>query len=227
MRQIFSIRFFAAVGAVVGLFAVLWAVFQTGDVIEGGGPSTAAPTEHAIDLVDQIFSSTDESFHVTDDGTASGDTQLVIDGSRWLTIAAGTPGEQHCPAFGQMVQCAVVADLLGEAVVWFAIVPMNLDRTVELPAIDTLDEGIATLVNGWQLPYAPILDRRCGDADFGSYRELRNTLGDDFTSVYTIAERRLTAVVCGRRVAYAPAATSVPAATSTSVPDSVPATSLT
>lgn len=222
MRQIFSIRFFAAVGAVVGLFALLWAVFQTREVIEGGGPVDTTPTRHAVDFVDQIFSSTDTSFHVTDDNEASVDTQLVIDGSRWVTITRGTPGEQYCPEFGELVRCALVADLLGEAVVWFAIVPMNPDRTVDLPAIDTLDDGIATLVNGWQLPYAPILDRRCvGDEyDFGSYRELRDTLGDDFTSVYTIAERRLTAVVCGRRVPYAPVATTVPPVSS---PDSVPA----
>ena len=59
----------------------------------------------------------------------------------------------------------VVADLLGEAVVWFALVPMSASPTsVQLPSIDTIDEGVATLVNGWQLRYAPVLDRRCTDA---------------------------------------------------------------
>ena len=107
-------------------------------------------------------------------------------------------------------------DLLGEAVVWFALVPASGGPTgVPLPAIDTLDEGVATLVNGWQLRYAPALDRRCGDEEeFSSYRELRDELGDDFTSVFDTTEQRLVAVVCRERVAYAPT-TTLPTTTTT------------
>ena len=76
---------------------------------------------------------------------------------------------------------------------------------MDLPAIDTLADGLATLVNGWQVRFAPVLDRRCSGEDFTSYREL---LGDDFTSVFGIDERRLIAVECRTRVDYAP----VPAA---------------
>ena len=97
----------------------------------------------------------------------------------------------------------MVADLLGEGVVWFALVPSGPNRTVDLPAIDTLDDGFATLVNGWQLPYAPVLVRRC-DEEFTSYREFRDVLGDDFTSVYDLDERRIVAVECRTKVAYAP-----------------------
>jgi len=75
-------------------------------------------------------------------------------------------------------------------------------------AIDALDAGRATLVNGWQLRYAPVLDRRCGDPndeeEFDSYRELRDELGDDFVSVFDIPTQRLTAVVCRQRVPYVP-----------------------
>ena len=106
--------------------------------------------------------------------------------------------------------------LHGEGVVWFALVPMGPNRTVRLPAIDVLDDGLATLVNGWQLPFAPVLDRRCED-EFVSYRELRDALGDDFTSVYAIEERRLVAVECRVRVPYAPSlSTSLSTSTSTS-----------
>ena len=101
----------------------------------------------------------------------------------------------------------MVADLIGEAVVWFALVPMGDGRTVDLPAIDVLDDGLAHLVNGWAVPYAPILDRRCeqgDDVEFASYREFREVLGDDFTSVYDLDARRLEAVVCRERVPYAP-----------------------
>jgi hypothetical protein len=211
MRQIFSIRFFAAVGAVVGLFLILMLVVRGGDEITVAPPVTAPPTRE-VDFVDWIYSSTAPDFEVRN-GRAAADTQLVIDVNRRLDIKRGTLGEQHCPRWGEVVGCAFVADLLGEGVVWFAIVPMGPNRTVPLPAIDTLDEGIATLVNGWQMAYAPILDRLCGDDDYNSYRELRETLGDNFTSVYSIDEQRIVAVQCDQRVAYAPpSATSVPEA---------------
>lgn len=210
MRQIFSVRFFAAVGAVAGLFLVLTTIFFTQDAIEGDDidEPSAAFELHRIDLIEQVFSSRNPTFAVDDAGAAAVDTDLIIDGSRQLRVVAGTPGINLCPEFGAVGACAVVADLLGEAVVWFALVPMGPGRTVPLPAIDTLDDGYATLVNGWQMPYAPILDRRCGVGEsaetFDSYRQFRAVLGDNFTSVYDIDERRLTAVLCRRRVPYAP-----------------------
>lgn len=208
MRQIFSVRFFAAVGAVVGLFFVLTTIFATRDAIDDDDEAVASVELHRIDLVDQVFSSRNQQFGLTAAGTAATDTELILDQSRQLRVVSGTPGVNHCPEFGRIGACAVVADLLGEAVVWFALVPMGPGDTVLLPAIDTLDDGLATLVNGWQLPYAPILDRRCGVGEraetFDSYRQFRDILGDDFTSVYDIEERRLTAVLCRERVAYAP-----------------------
>ena len=205
MRQIFSVRFFAAVGAVVGLFFLLTTIFATRDAIEGDADDVVATPElHKIDLVEQVFSSSDGRFRIGADGLAAGDTDFIIDGTRSLRVVAGTPGEMMCPGFGEIGACAVVADLLGEAVVWFALVPMGSNRTVRMPAIDTLDAGVATLVNGWQVDYAPVLDRRCGRDEFESYREFRRVFGDDFTAIFDIDERRLAAVQCRVRVPYAP-----------------------
>lgn len=217
MRQIFSMRFFAAAGGVVALFFVLTTIFVTRDAIEGGGAAGVTVERHRIDFVDEVSSLTNPAFGVGPGGVATGDTELVIDGERRLRIVAGTPGVNHCPDLGEAGACAVVADLLGEGVVWFALVPMGVDRTVALPAIDVLDGGLATLVNGWLLPYAPVLDRRCGIGEsaetFDSYRQFRSVLGDDFTSVYDIEERRLTAVLCRRRVAFAPPPATTPPTT--------------
>jgi len=203
MRQIFSVRFFAAIGAVVALFFLLTTIFATREVIEGGDGGADGVELHKIDFVDQIFSSRNEQFTLNEEGVAANDTDLILDPSRTLRIVADTPGVDHCPRFPEVGACSVVADLLGEAVVWFALVPAGDNRTVDLPAIDTLDDGLATLVNGWQLPFAPVLVRRC-DEEFSSYREFRDVLGDDFTSVYDLDERRLVAVECRTRVAYAP-----------------------
>ncbi|HEY5664480.1 MAG TPA: hypothetical protein VIS05_10635 [Ilumatobacter sp.] len=214
MRQIFSVRFLAAVGAVVGLFFLLTTVFAAREAIEGGDPGAVAAV-HTIDLVDRVASVSNPLFDVDVDGRAVADTDLVLDPTRVMTIVTGTPGEMSCPDFPRDGRCAVVADLLGEGVVWFALVPMSTSATVRMPAIDTLDAGVATLVNGWRLPYAPVLDRRCSD-EFVSYREFRRQLGDDFTSIYDLDRRELTAVECRRRVPYAPTPTSTPTSAPTS-----------
>jgi hypothetical protein len=218
MRQIFSVRFFMAVGAVVGLFFLLTTIFAARGVIDSDdGAGAAGPEPHRIDFVERVFSSGNAAFGVAD-GAAIADTELVIDGSRSLRIVTGTPGEDHCDDLDEIGGCAVVADLLGTGVVWFALVPMGDGATVDFPAIDVLDDGRAHLVNGWQLPYAPVLDRRCrddagDDVQFDSYRQFRDVLGDDFTSVYSLESRRLEAVVCNERVPWAPPPGTVPPTT--------------
>jgi hypothetical protein len=196
MRQIFSIRFFAAIGAVVGLFALLTLIF-------GGRDSVADLTEErrierTIDFVEQVFAPLPSAdFEVADDGTTRGSLELVLDGDRRLDIYPGTYGEVDCLQTDRTGQCAVLADLLGDAVVWFAMVPMGPGRTVVLPAIESIEAERATLVNGWQLPYAQVLDRRC-PREFASFREFRDELGTAFTSVYSLDEGQLVAVVCDR-----------------------------
>lgn len=204
MREIFSVRFFAAVGAVVGLFFLLTTVFATQEVIDGGDDAGDGFPLRRVDFVEHVAVVSNPDFSLTVDGFAANDTVLFIDQSRSVQIVADTPGENHCPRFPASGACAIAADLLGEGVVWFALVPAGPNRTVDFPAIDTLDDGIATLVNGWQMPFAPVLDRRCPDAEFESYRELRNVLGDDFTSIYGVDDQRLVAVRCNERVPYAP-----------------------
>ncbi len=211
MRQIFSVRFFFAVGAVVGLFFVLTTIFQIGSLFNGSdGASGGTVNLHRIDLIGQMVSIDNAAFTVSEEGVAVNDARIALDPSRALSVIAGTPGVNLCPAFPTPASCAIVVDLLGEAVVWFALVPMGLRLTVPLPAIDTLDGDLATLVNGWQMTFAPELIRRCEAYEFGSYREVRDALGDNFTSIYDIEQRRITAVDCGTRVAFAPVASTVP-----------------
>lgn len=193
MRQIFSLRFFAALGAVAGLFLLLTLMFG------GGDPVAEMIEEHTVDrrvdLVAQVFAPVRNDFELGDDGVTRGTLELVLDADRTVRVVEGTHGEIDCDRLGEIGACAVIADLLGDAVVWFAIVPMGPSDTVELPAIDVLEDDFAVLVNGWRVPYANVLDRRCA-REFASYRELRDELGDGFTSIYSIEERQLVAVVC-------------------------------
>jgi hypothetical protein len=194
---------------VAALLFLLTSVFATRAVIDNVTDDDAPEpiVRHAIDLVDRIDSAAPVPMLLDANGFTVADTRLVIDASRAVTVHAATPGEMHCDVTVPGA-CALVADLLGEAVVWFAVVPMGTSlTTVPMPAIDTLENGVATLVNGWQLRFAPALDRRCRDAqdndeEFDSYREFRDVFGDDFTALFEIPEQRLTAVVCRQRVLY-------------------------
>lgn len=192
MRQIFSLRFFAAIGATAGLFLLLSLVFGGGDrVAELSEPE---PIERRIDLVAEVFAPVATDFEL-DDGVTRGSLELVLDADRTVQVVSGTHGEITCDELDRIGACAVLADLLGDAVVWFALVPMASAGTVEMPAIDVLEDGDAVLVNGWRVPYAPVLDRRCAQ-EFASYREFRAELGDAFTSIYSIDEGELVAVRC-------------------------------
>ena len=90
-----------------------------------------------------------------------------------------------------------MADLLGDAVVRFRLVPMARNFTFLLPAIESLDGGYATLVDGWQVPYAPIIDRtRCQDhVPAESFTEFLRLAESEFRSVFTLAEQEITAVI--------------------------------
>lgn len=193
MRQIFSVRFFAAIGAVAALLLMFSVAFGGGDrIAELREPE---PIERQIDLVAQVFAPIESDFELGADGVTRGSLDLVLDADRTVRVVAGTHGEITCEELDQIGACAVVADLLGDAVVWFALVPMGPDDTVEMPAIDVLEDDFAVLVNGWRVRFASVLDRRCAQ-EFASYREFRQELGDAFTSIYSIDDRELVAVRC-------------------------------
>ena len=194
MRQIFTVRFFAALGAIV-LLAVFVAV-----VFGGDDPVTeiveSAPLQRRIDLVDPVFSVIGNDVAIGDDGTAVAPFELILDGQRTMRITEGTYGEITCEELAEIGRCAVVADLLGDGVVWFSLVPLGARSTVEMPAIVSLDGDLATLSNGWMVPFADVLERRCADREFASFREWSAELGTEFTSIYDLPTDQLTDVVC-------------------------------
>lgn len=192
MRQIFSLRFFAAIGAVVGLFALLTLAF--GDRESLADRVTPDLVTRDVDVVARVQFARIDGFAV-ESGRSVGAVELVLDSDRTVRIVEGTHGQDDCPDLRRSGSCAVVADVLGDAVVWFALVPMGPRDTVVFPAIDVLDGDRAQLVNGWRLRYAPALDRRCA-REFASYRELRDEIGTAFTTIYSLEDDRLEAVVC-------------------------------
>lgn len=196
MRQVLTWRFVAAVVALVGLAVVVNVAFNRGDAIaEITGP--LEPVERRPTLISLVLRTQGEGFTITETGQASADLVLELPpDDRTVRIFQGTPGEVSCPDLTAFGQCAVLAELLGDTVSWFAIVPMAPSFRFELPPIVELDGGLAHLANGWAVPYAPIIDRSRCDANVESFGEFLRTVGSAHLSLFDLGEGEIVAVTC-------------------------------
>jgi len=153
-----------------------------------------------IDLVDVVADIESENgrfgtagFAVVD-GVAAHTARLILDDLRAVDIVTGTPGVDNCPVSRRVGRCAVLADMLGEAVLWFSLEPVDADM-IELGTVRAFDDEWAVLSDGFALPHAPVFVRRCA-TEFESFTQWRRELGDDYVTMYSLAERELTDVVC-------------------------------
>lgn len=154
------------------------------------------PPTQEIDIVALVFEAQAQPGFAIEDGVATADLQIRVDGLRYMNIRAGTPGENRCPALDQLAQCVVAADLLGEAVMWFSIVPLEPRNTVTLPAVAELrDDGRVRLVNGWLVRHARVVKRTCA-TETASLVDFIRTIGDASRSTYSLDEQALVAVTC-------------------------------
>jgi hypothetical protein len=196
MRQVLSWRLLAALGALLLLAVVVNAAFaRRGAIAEIAEP--VAPVERHPTLISLVLRTEGEGFTITETGQASTDLVLTLPpDDRTVRIFAGTPGEVSCPDLSAFGQCAVLAELLGDTVTWFAIVPMAPSFRVELPPIVELDGGLAHHANGWAVPYAPVIDRsRCG-ADSDSFGEFLRTNGSNHLALFDLGAGEIVAVTC-------------------------------
>jgi hypothetical protein len=195
VRQLFNWRFVAAVAGVV-LLALLARAILTGDssieaVIE---PEVI---ERRIDLIEPIESATESGFALSPSGVTTGYIELRLDAERVLRIVPGTLGEIECDALDASTRCAVLADMLGDAVVWFAILPQAPRATVELPPIIDLIGGRALFESGWRVPYAPVIERECAGEDIPTFSDFLRRFGPDSVTILDLETRQITSVRCG------------------------------
>jgi hypothetical protein len=200
VRQVISWRFLATIGALVGLTALIYLAFgnnrSVAEVIEEEGPA-----DRRIDLVSLELGTTRQDFALQGGVTSGTMTMQVLPAGFTepvpVTVFPGTPGEITCADLDR--PCALLAQTLGDTIVWFALVPMGPNFRFDLPAIEELDGGYANLVNGWQVPYADVIDRRCegqpGESaeSFSEFLELQGTA---FHSLYDLGRGAITAVIC-------------------------------
>ncbi|MDO9174481.1 MAG: hypothetical protein Q7V62_06715, partial [Actinomycetota bacterium] len=165
MRQFFTLRFWLTLLALVGLAVGVAAFARTRE--SDAEPSVepgAASSERTIDLVSWVYAVQPPPGFDIVDGRTTTDLALVLDGTRTMIVKAGTQGEVTCERLIELAQCTVAADLLGDGVLWFSIVPGEPGPTTELPAVtELLDGGWVRLANGWVVAHAPVVDRSCPD----------------------------------------------------------------
>lgn len=193
MRQFFSVRFWLTLLALVVLAAVALAV----RALEPSGNSVTEQTAgRRIDMVQWIFQATAAKGFEVKDGVTTADLSLQLDGARTMVVKAGTPGEVTCDDLLLPGRCTVAADLLGDAVLWFSIVPGTPNATIELPAVaELVGGGWVRLGNDWVVRHAPRVERSCA-ADTSSLTDFINTFGDRARSTFDFETQRIEKVTC-------------------------------
>jgi len=197
MRQFFSWRIWAAVAALVGLVVMLKFVLPASATKPA--VSTGVVDRH-IDFVSLVYVVRPAPDFVIHDGVVIGTADFVIDGQRTMHIAEGTFGDISCDNYQEVGRCVVVADLLGDAVVWFSLVPVAPGLRINAPPIIALlDGGFVRLQNGWVAKLAASVDRSCSQQT-GSLAEFVRRFGPASTTVIDLSKQRITIVKCSADV---------------------------
>lgn len=165
----------ASVVAVVVGAAVSAAFVLTND------PAGTGPVLRRIDLVASVDAVNVDADFSMDGPTTRGAMRLDLDDLRTLVVGEGTLVDDGslvpaCTTFDTANSCVLLADMLGDAVVWFALVPADTVRGRErltLPGlVDMRENGsIGVLANGWMLRLATPVVRECGDIDTANLRD--------------------------------------------------------
>ncbi|MBI4885257.1 MAG: hypothetical protein HY826_14510 [Actinobacteria bacterium] len=220
MRQIFTWRFLLTLVALAGLVGVArLVVVQTGD--DGDAAEVGSePSGRRVDFVSWVESIQLPADFAIVSGRTTTDLYLVIDATRTMLVKAGTPGEVDCPRIAEPAQCVVAADLLGDGVLWFSVIPGSPGATVQLPAVvEIIGGGWVRLANDWIVQHAPKVERSCSD-ETSSLTDFIKSFGDEATASYNVEQQRVVKVTC-------PRASSTSTSTTSTNPDTSPVTTTT
>lgn len=190
--------------------AVAVAVVILGAILTSGGGGAPAPDATALRTVDTFAvieaGNVDSGWSIAG-GTTTAAMRLSLDDLRTITIPAGTLVAEGgavptCADPTVPRSCVFMADMLGDAVVWFALMPADRTRGTErltLPGlVDMRDDGDrGVLANGWVIPLATPVTRECGDVDTSNLREFITRFGDGgSTSIVDLVRDEIVRVRC-------------------------------
>lgn len=169
--------------------------------------SVETDVRHKVDLVASVNTISVDANWKQDGVTSNGTLQLSLDDMRVLMIPEGTLVDDYdampqCTDFTTPNACVLLADMLGDAVVWFALVPADKVsgmQTLTLPGLVDMqangDEGI--LRNGWVVKLATPVKRNCENADTTTLRDFINRFPDDAsTSSMNLTTDNVVSVTC-------------------------------
>ncbi|MBI5089765.1 MAG: hypothetical protein HZB15_13160 [Actinobacteria bacterium] len=199
MRQFFTWGFWLSLGLLAVMALGLYTLTQPNDDVTALVGLRSAPDRH-IDLIGLVYlAEADPGFEIVN-GETTGNMQIRIDGFRYMNILPNTPGENRCAQLTELATCAVAADLLGEAVLWFSIIPIGARQQVVLPPVtELLDDGTVRLDNGWIVRHADQVER-LGCDDTTSLTDFIARHGEDSTTEFSLEEQAVVSVTCAAAV---------------------------
>jgi hypothetical protein len=194
VRQLFTWRFLAAGATLVGLALILNAAIVDDDQLA----AVLEPEilDRRVDLIAEVFrAETSDDFEIGEGGLTNGFVDFTLQNRKIMRVAPGTLGEVDC-RLSSISSCVVFVDLFGDAVVWFSVKPRDERSTVELGPIVDLEDGYALFANGWQVKYAPVIERRCEGEDIVSFSDFLRRFGPGSTTVVDVATQQVSRVLC-------------------------------
>ena len=195
MRQFLSWRYWAALGVLFALTGLLWACQGGSSPIE----VVLNASSRRIDLISLTSTIRSDGTWSVSGGSTQGDATAVLQDGRVLTLADGTLAESSCLFPEALNACVLLADTLGDGVVWFALVAAPAEGTteLELPAIETLLDGVtyAQLVNGWEVPLLYKVVRRCTE-ETPNLAAFVQKFADRHVVIVDLAQSQVSAVRC-------------------------------
>lgn len=142
----------------------------------------------------------DDGFAILD-GRTTANASLALDDGRRVEVFAGTRGEVTCSRPAEPNACVLLADMLGSAVVWFALLDVDPDTpssVLRLPGlVDMLAGGdLGVLPNGWVVRLTTGVVRTC-DTETVSLRDFINSFpADASVTVLDLYADEVVEVVC-------------------------------
>jgi hypothetical protein len=196
MRNFLSARFAAALGIPIVVAFLIYAVLMN----SGSSSQSASKVVHFVNYTASVNIVQAESGWSVVQATSRSTARLALDDARTVFIAEGTPGEITCTDFSTPNACVLIAELLGDAVVWFALTPATsetlLTRLALPPIVDMLNGGdFAVLSNGWVIPLATPTKRSCSTPTV-SLREFINKFTSNMNVSLNLSTDQIDVVTC-------------------------------
>ena len=198
-RRVFLIFVLLAVMAASVLF-----LFMRGSGSESVVGNTS---KRRIDLFALATTVTTDAGWSVLEGQTVGKMQLTLADDRVITIAESTFVDDYksvtaCSDFEKKSACVLVADMLGDAVVWFALVQadtINGTQQLKLPGLVDMqsngNEGV--LGNGWVVALGVGVERICPNTETTSLRDfITRFAGSSAVSIVDLEQDVVVQVSC-------------------------------